>query len=255
MKSILDRIEQKKSELAQSPFLSFIQDSAISARKRFAFVPCIAPFAMGYTDINKFILRDDASADPLQQVINTHTREEDSHWRMYLTDLRTLNMNVSMDMANSLKMLWGDHCRMTRQLVYELSALVIQYQDPRMRLLMVEAIEGTAEVAFEFFTKAASEFEKQTGRKLHYFGMTHEEMEANHAISKESSEDLLSTLELSAQEEQQVLEAVDRVYAHFGMMFDELLAYALLTGQFQMNEISNTWWLRPTAELGAGASA
>jgi hypothetical protein len=237
MKRILDYIEQKKQELARSPFLEFVGDERIDVEKRFGFVPCIAPFAMAYTDINRYILRDDSSKDPLQQIINTHSREEDQHWRMYLKDLRTLGLNESTNMESVLKLLWGEHCRQTRQMVYELSGLVLRHPEPLKRLVVVEAIEGTAEVAFRVFTKAARELEEKTGKRLHYFGMTHEELEADHTLSSESSSRMLRELEIPADWEQEAEEAVDKVYALFAAMFDELLEYVVQASKLSPVEV------------------
>lgn len=231
MKRILDYIEQKKQELARSAFLEFVGDERIDVEKRFGFVPCIAPFAMAYTDINRYILRDDSSPDPLQQIINTHSREEDQHWRMYLKDLRTLGLNESTDLVSVLKLLWGEQCSQTRQMVYELSGLVLRHPEPVKRLVVVEAIEGTAEVAFRVFTKAARELEEKTGKRLHYFGMTHEELEADHTLCSESSSRMLKELELPAGWEQEAVEAVDKVYELFSAMFNELLEYAVQAGK------------------------
>ncbi|HEY0093507.1 MAG TPA: hypothetical protein VGB96_04250 [Archangium sp.] len=248
MKRILEHIEQKKRELAASPFLRFISDTNIDPLERFAFVPCIAPFAMAYTDINKFILRDDSSAEPLQQVINTHSREEDSHWLMYLKDLRTLELTAPMELTSMLKLLWGNDCMRTRQMVYELTSLFIQNPDLKMRLMLVEAVEGTADVAFGFFSQAARELEERTGKKLHYFGMTHELLEANHSLGAESEEQKLLALEISPEQEEFALAGVDRVYELFGMMFDELLEYALRAGARQRLRAPAGSWQEPVEQ-------
>ncbi|MFY0576892.1 hypothetical protein F0U62_25390 [Cystobacter fuscus] len=232
MKRVLDYIEKKKQELSRSSFLSFIEDSSIEARERFAFVPCLAPFAMAFMDLNKYVIRDDGSEDPVQQMINVHSREEDEHWRMYVKDLRTLNMNTTMDLGSVLKMLWGKHCRHTRMLAYELTSLVTRHPDPRIRFLIVEAVEGTADVAFDAFCKAAEDFEAQTGKKLHYFGKTHDMMEANHTITSDAVEEMMTRHELSEAQLAEALDAVDEVYTLFQGMFDELLEYALWTGNF-----------------------
>lgn len=242
MKRILDYIEQKKQELSQSAFLRFIEDSTLDPRERFAFVPCLAPFAMAFMDLNKYVIRDDVSADPVQQMINLHSREEDEHWRMYVKDLRTLNMNSTMDLASVLKMLWGNHCKRTRMLAYELAQLVTRNPDPRIRFLIVEAVEGTADVAFDAFCKAAAEFETQTGKKLHYFGTTHDMMEENHTITSDAVEEMMTQYELSAEELAAAKAAVDQVYVLFQGMFDELLEYALWTGNFSRDVSGMIQW-------------
>lgn len=249
MKRILEQIETKKQELAQSSFLTFIEDSTLDPRERFAFVPCLAPFAMAFMDLNKYVLRDDASQDPVQQMINIHSREEDEHWRMYVKDLRTLNMDTTMDLTSALRLLWGQHCKRTRMLTYELAALVARNPDPRIRFLIVEAVEGTADVAFDSFCKAAVEFEERTGKKLHYFGKTHDMMEANHTISSDAVEEMMASYKLTPQEELQAEAAVEQVYALFHGMFDELLEYALWMGNFHRDVSSIGKWNQAPASM------
>lgn len=234
MKSILEYIEQKKHELAQTPFLAFIADSSIDPVKRFAFVPCLAPFVMGFMDINRLILRNDASNEPLQQILNTQSREEDTHWKMYLRDLRTLDMDAAGDLGQVLKLLWGDDNRRTRQVVYELTSLFLRHEDLRMRLALVEAMEGTADVSFKVFTRAAGEYEEQTGKRLHYFGMTHELLEANHTMTSAAEVERLQRVEIPEDMRQEALKAIDKLYELFFVMFDELLEYARARGEATM---------------------
>ncbi|WP_197040946.1 hypothetical protein [Chondromyces apiculatus] len=182
---------------------------------------------MAFMDLNKYVLRDDVSSDPVQQMINLHSREEDEHWRMYVQDLRTLSLDAPMDLASVLRMLWGQQCQRTRMLAYELTALLTRHPDPRMRFLIVEAVEGTADVAFDAFCKAAAEFEVQAGKRLHYFGKTHDTMEANHTITSAAVEAMMSEHTLSEDDLTTATAAVDQVYTLFQGMFDELLAYAL----------------------------
>lgn len=226
MKSVLDYIEQKKAELTQTPFLRFIEDSSIDPRKRFAFVPCLAPFVMGFKDLTLNILRDESSPDPIQQLINTHGGEEAHHFRMYLKDMRTLSMDPTMDMTDLLRLLWGEHCKQTRQVVYELTSLALRHSDSLIRLALMEAIEGTADVSFDRFSVAAAEYEKQTGQRLHYFGMTHMHLEESHSINTDPVQDELAALKLSEAQEREALQVVNKVYELFGTMFTELLKFA-----------------------------
>jgi hypothetical protein len=118
MQAILKLIEQKASELGQSPIIQFLRDKSLDPRQRFSFVPCVAPWVFGFSDINKYVLRDDTSGDSLQQMINTHTTEDDHHWEMYVRDLEALEMNDARDYASALKLLWGNESKRTRQVVY-----------------------------------------------------------------------------------------------------------------------------------------
>ena len=119
MKRILDHVEKKKAELAHSPFLRFVSDSNLEPAQRFGFVPCLAPFVMAFMDLNKHVLRKEPSQEPLQRMLNTQSHEEDSHWHMYLKDLRTLGVHHCADLTQALKLLWSEESKRTRLMVYE----------------------------------------------------------------------------------------------------------------------------------------
>lgn len=253
MKRILDYIEQKKQELAQSPFLRFLEDSSLTARQRFTFVPCIAPFAMAFGDLNKYILRDEASEHPLQKIINAHSQQDDHHWRMYLKDLQTLGMNASMDLVSVLNLLWGEDRKKTRQLVYGLTTLIKQ-AEPELRMVVVEAVEATGSVASRRFSTAASEFQREEGKELYYFGPLHERLETGHAVGTENVEATLAAIEMRPEQEEAARVLVDKVFGLFSEMFDELLAYAQsVLGEQQGMTAARLWKAPRTARVSPQA--
>lgn len=225
MKRIAAHIETKKQLLDQSALMVFLQDTSMDPRRRFSFVPCMAPFVMGFSDVNKLALRDDGSNDPTQQIINAHSREDDHHWGMYLKDLRTLSLNNQMDLNGALRLLWGDDRQCTRQTIYKLMGL-IENTPPAVRLAIVEAIEATGDVAFTRFCNLANEFEKANGETLCYFGALHKDLESGHAMGTEDIELKLESIQISPEMELQALDLVDQVFELFHLMFDEWMAYA-----------------------------
>lgn len=225
MKRISERIEKNKQRLAQTALMVFVRDRGLEPRRRFSFVPCMAPFVMGFSDVNKYGLRDDGSEDPLQQLINAHAREGGHHWAMYLKDLRTLELNSSMDLNGALRMLWGEDRKKTRQTIYGLMAL-LEHTPPEVRLAVVEAIAATGEVAFTYFSQLAVEFQKVTGQELCYFGHVHQALEMGHALGTGGLAGRLEALELPPELEQQALVLVDKVFTLFSRMFEEWMAYA-----------------------------
>jgi hypothetical protein len=241
MKRVLDHIEKKQQELSRSSLLSFIADSTIEARERFAFVPCLAPFAKAFMDL-KHVIQHDVSPEPVRQVGPEHGHEEDEHWLLFVKDLRTLSTNMPMDLASVLRMLWGKHCQRTRVVACELTNLVTRHPDPRIRLLIVEAVEGCADVAFDAFCKATEDFEAQTGKKLHYFAKTHDTMQANHTRTRAAVEKRMDRDELTEEQCSAALDAVDAVYTLFQGMFDELLEYALWMGNFRRDMSAMGKW-------------
>jgi hypothetical protein len=226
MRRILQHIELRKAELARSPFIAFVEDERLEPRRRLGFAPGMAPFVMGFADLNKYVLRDDASEEPLQKFLNTYTREDDGHWRMFLEDLRTLELDPPMVLTGALEHLWGEHSQKARQLVYGLVALV-SAESPLLRLVIVESLEGAASVGFSRFTRVAHAFEAQTGKRLLYFGDTHAELENGHEIGTEDARARLAALELTPEQVERARGLVDRTFALFHALGDELLAHAL----------------------------
>jgi hypothetical protein len=225
MRRILQHIEQRKAELARSPFMAFVEDASLEPRQRLGFAPGIAPFVMGFADLNKYVLRDEASEEPLQRFINTYTREDEDHWRLFLEDLRTLGLDLPMGFTGALEQLWGEHSKRARQLVYGLVALV-SAESPVMRLVIVESVEGAASVGFSRFTQVAREHEARTGKRLLYFGETHAELENGHELGTENARAKLAALELTPEQVERARGLVDRTFALFHAMGEELLAHA-----------------------------
>jgi len=225
MQPILDFIEQKTRELDQSPILKFLRDRSIDPRQRFSFAPIMAPWAFGFADINKLVLRDESSQEPIQKIINTHTMEDDHHWGMYLRDLRTLGMNDATDYVSTLRLLWGDECKKTRQTVYGLIALVAAAK-PKMRLVIVEAIEAAGNTGLKGFVQAAEDYHQATGERLVYFGDMHLDLESGHAMGTEDVEDKLTEFSLTEEEEKEARAVVEKIFKLVSDMGDEYLAYA-----------------------------
>jgi len=225
MQAIFDLIKQKTIELDQAPILQFVRDRSIDPRQRFSFAPIMAAWAFGFADINKFVLRDEGSQDPIQKVINTHTQEDDHHWGMYLRDMRTLGMNDATDFCSVIRLLWSDEAKKTRQTVYGLISLIAA-ATPKLRLVIVEAIEAAGNTGLKGFVQAAEEFREATGEKLVYFGDMHLDLESGHAMGTEDVEDKLQELTLTPEEEQQARTAIAKVFQLVSDMGDEYLAYA-----------------------------
>ncbi len=55
----------------------------------------MAPFILAFSDLNRFVLRDEPSNDPHQRLVNEHTHEDDHHWPWYLEDLTKLGFDRS----------------------------------------------------------------------------------------------------------------------------------------------------------------
>lgn len=224
MLSVLDYIEEQQRAFAQLPFFVFLRDREVPPGERFVFAPAAAPFIMAFADFNRSVLYQPGATDPLQQVINVHSREDDTHFRMYLDDLETLGYDAPMRFSRALKFLWSDDRRNVRRTCYLLAALHASVSTP-LRMVVVEAVEATGAVAFATFAAAADEYEAATGHELRYFGRRHEKMETGHAVGSDNVEGRLRAMHLSAPERARARELVDEVFRSFTAMMNEVGAY------------------------------
>lgn len=84
MKSISSSIADGKNRFVQHPFLLYLNDEGIPLEKRLTFLPDIAHFVMTFSDINRYILPFPQPQNFLEEAINTHAREDATHWPWYL---------------------------------------------------------------------------------------------------------------------------------------------------------------------------
>ncbi|MGQ0591907.1 MAG: hypothetical protein ACT4QB_04445, partial [Gammaproteobacteria bacterium] len=70
-------IFEAKRTYATLPLFELIRDDSMSPIDRLAFYPCMAPFILAFGDLNKYVIRDGTSTDPYQQLVNTHSYEDD----------------------------------------------------------------------------------------------------------------------------------------------------------------------------------
>ena len=221
MKIIEERIAQRRDELARLPFFAFVEDDSLPPRERLAFAPYLAFFVMGFGDFNKYLLRDLDSNDPWQQVINEHTREDDHHWRWYLDDLRKLERARVLPFTDVLRFLWAEHTSKARQFLYRLCGLV-HGADPRLRLAITQAVEGTGWVFFDGVAAAARSFTEETGMQLTYFGHFHMERETGHVMASGEALHAVEQLVLPEALRPAALEAVDLVFAAARAFIEEV---------------------------------
>lgn len=93
MSAILKRIFELKRSYAKLPFFEFLRDETIDAADRIAFYPGMAHLILSFGDLNKYVLRKEPTTDEYQARINTHTYEDDHHWRWYLEDFKKLGFD------------------------------------------------------------------------------------------------------------------------------------------------------------------
>lgn len=225
MKEVLALIEKRKQEFAQLPFFQYLQDKSIAPRQRLAWAPCVAPFAMGFGELNKYFLRDNNSDNPIQKIINRHTHEDARHWLWYLEDIKQLNFDKSVSFSESLKFLWGEETRIPRQAIYELYHYSFTAK-PIMKLVIIESIEATGNVASSMIAPISHEIKAATTKEYLYFGDVHLSVETGHTIGTENLDEIIKDIHLKDEEHNEAFELVEKIFEIFTRLTNAFLEYA-----------------------------
>jgi hypothetical protein len=210
MKEILELIAKKQEIFAQLPLFRYLRDESIAPQKRLAFAPYFAPFVMGFGELNRAVFREE-SDDPVQLTINQHSREDDSHWIWFLEDLQKLKLDLSMNFSDALRFLWGDETHASRHMIYELYRYTYRV-NPIQKLVVIEAVEATADVFLSATAKAARELQAVTNKEYRYFGNLHLAIDTGHSLHLSETQQFIESIELTLDTRQEAIEAIERVF-------------------------------------------
>ena len=224
MRAVLKAIFEAKRNYATLPLFEFMSDDAMTPRERLAFYPCMAPFILDFGDLNKYVMRDDASTDPYQELVNAHTREDDHHWPWYLDDFRTLGFDEPQSPGDWMRFLYSDQLKVNRMLSKRLAHLLYN-ASPVERLVIIEAIEETGNVLFGLSVKLARSIEAQERVMLRYLGDFHFQLETGHAMGGDHAE--LASIALDGAQRTRCLALVRMVFKYFEEWTNELLSFAV----------------------------
>jgi hypothetical protein len=225
MRSVMRAIFQAKKKYAMLPLFELMRDESLTARERLLFYPCMAPFILDFGDLNKYVLRDEGSADPWQALVNTHTHEDDHHWPWYLEDLTKLGFDERAPMTQVLSFMYSDATSISRMLSKKLAHLVYG-ATPVERLVIIEAIEETGNVLFALTAALARRIEAEEGIVLRYLGDFHFQLETGHAMSGADHREL-SAISLDDAARSRCMRHVTNVFKYFEEWTTELLAFAV----------------------------
>jgi hypothetical protein len=224
MKAVLRELAQAKRHYSGLPLFAFLRTELIPARDRLAFYPCLAPFVLAFSDLNRFVLRDETSDDPLQKLINQYTYEDDHHWPWYLDDFAKLGFDRGAHVTQVLRSYMKDDARENRLLGMRLAQL-LHGTTPVEKFVVVEAIEETGDVLFGLTAMLAAQLEAAGGPELRYFGRFHFPREPGHGV-RGYDRSVFEAIKLTALERMRCLDLSFRVFDLFADWSAELLVYA-----------------------------
>jgi hypothetical protein len=217
---MLQLIEEERRRYEQHPFIQFLLDESVPGDARLSYAPFAAHFVLTFADINRYLLRGDASAHPLQPAINRHSEEDAQHWAWYLTDLETLGWNPPCTFTGAMRFLFREEGRRARELGYHMAGHIIS-APPTLRMALIEAIEAMGNVwltATLAAARASSKYER-----LIYLADHHMERETGHAIG--SRTDDTARIEIPDELRPRGEEAIRDLFARMSAFNSEILAH------------------------------
>lgn len=227
MKEVTAFIEKNKQEFAQTSFMKFLQDKSIDPRQRLAWAPAFAPFAMSFKDFNRTVLRKEPSNSKLQEMINQHTYEDGRHWVWFLQDMKVMGYDYSINFTDTLKFLWGEETIKVRQMAYDLFAICTFEEDILMKLVVIESIEATGNVALYEIAEVAKELSQITKQHHPYFGASHFAKETGHIQAEmDDVEHFVESIQLTEAQTKKAFMLVEKVFADFTEAMNEMLVFA-----------------------------
>jgi hypothetical protein len=220
---ILSYIELKRQETEKGRFfLLLLGDHSIPGEKRLSWAPLIVPFIMGYSDLNKYIFRNEENqGDRIQKDLNIHTFEEDFHWQWMLDDFDVLGINANVSMADAARIYWSPGFTESRLLVMKIARLAAMYPESYQIFAMVEAIESISITIFRYCCGIKNRY----GQECQFFGNKHYEAEAGHSIKEEGVESL--QIKLDDRQRRIAYEIIDEAFTMFRKWCDSLADFSL----------------------------
>ncbi|MGD1806637.1 hypothetical protein ACP6PL_14515 [Dapis sp. BLCC M126] len=224
MKEILNLIEHKQVEFGQHPLYKFLRNEAVAPQKRLAFAPCFAFFVMGFGELNTCVFRDILTDDPIQDLINQHTYEDDKHWMLFLEDLEKLGIEYSLRFSKTLRYLWSKKTNFSRWTTYKLYRLAYKAH-PIQKLVMIKAIEAIANIFLSSTAKAAIDLQDMSQQNYYYCGQHNCLVDSNHQMHSEEQEEFIKNIQISVKSHKNVYKIVKQVFDIFTEFSSAILEY------------------------------
>lgn len=224
MKRILNLIAEKTVLHSQLPFYQFLRDTSISPQDRMAFAPCFTFFVMNFSELNRHVLRQEPTTDPIQAMINEHTYEDEAHWIWFLEDLQKLGYEGNMTFTEAARFLWSDETMVQRRVVrwmFQEGTLA----KPIHRLVLVEAIENIAGIFLPTTKLVTDQFQSPEPRSCRYFGSLHSLSDAGHEMHSKEMEDFIGNMVLTDEEYVEAVRLVEDTFDIFADLVSDLLAH------------------------------
>jgi hypothetical protein len=253
MEELLALIKEKQQQHAQIPFYEYMRDTKINPNERLAFAPCFSYFVMSFCELNRDILRSEPTTDPIQELVNHHTYEDEDHWIWFLEDLKKLGYDESVKFTEALRFLWSDETRVQREVVRWMFAEGAS-ASPLHRFVLIESIEAIADIFLEVTQAVTVELKILDGPDCCYFGNMHATVDSNHTMYTPGSQSFLDKIQLTPEEKAEALRIIDKTFDMLTLVMSDLLAHVkvpkTVNGNFMYTYELRSYLVRKIKPLG-----
>ncbi|MFT7389532.1 MAG: hypothetical protein ACI8VC_002801 [Candidatus Endobugula sp.] len=220
---LLKKIADHQTTLEQHSFCQHLCQRQDISLQAYRFVPHMTFLVLGFRDILEAV----KVAKPVSEcelALNAHCLEDAEHWRLFIEDLQTLQMDTDYwggDISTILSTLWSEEDYPIRELVYRVTHHIYNAQTPEEKMLIIECLESS----FSIFITSLNMITHQNGyyKKLKYFGEEHYEDEANHTggnwLEGEKSTQHALFYQVSADRVRHVNRMINDIFAGFDQVF------------------------------------
>jgi hypothetical protein len=228
MQSIMNLVGERKKDLSEHPFYTWVESDNVSLEDKLTFAPIMVNFVMNFRDINRWFLRfPNGGANEFEKIINGNTFEDETHSRLYLEDWQKLNLDQRLDWRASDMLWWmflADDTEPFRRFGMKFSRMsVADGGDAFVRFAHSEAGEACGNDFFEVLAPAAARVEAKTNIRYRYFGHHHLDREKGHVIK---SEGVFENQVLTDAQRNKSLLLANEMFDIFFEMHDVFLRYA-----------------------------
>jgi hypothetical protein len=186
MEEIFRRIHEEKEGLLDHPVFGQLEGLTLPEIKELmrVWAPLLVHIAMTFRDTNILYYRYENPVDDLQRVINDHVAVDSKHWRMMVSDIKTLGINSqAVDCESAINLIWCELGEPVRKYMYSLLTRAKQCGDcALLKGALMESAEATSEIFFSTSRRYAALYEADTGNRLRYLGAEHIDSDLNHPL-------------------------------------------------------------------------
>jgi hypothetical protein len=225
MREIIERIREQQTHYLKAPFFTFLRDPSVEPEKKLAFAPQVAHFVLTFADLCTLLLPQEPAPDRYQELVNANCREDQGHWRWFLTDLAQLERDPQLPFSRAIQAIWDDSTVRTRRLSYHLAHWSLAC-DSLGKLVLVHCIEGAFKATVKDLEPVALQFIQKTGKQLHYLGVRHAEAEESHTIEDTSVREFIQSIAVGAEAKATYFKMIDEAFVLFAGFTDEMLELA-----------------------------